>query len=240
MKWHKVILASLSLLLLAVIPASAGWWDHPQAKEKLGLTDQQIEQLNSSALKQQRTNIDIRSQKQKIQLDLRELWRAEPPDEKAILAKTRELAKVNEQELTARTQQRLDHSKILTAEQRKMAREFLRDRQPQARRQAMGQQRMRPQFPAAPGGWGPAPAQPPFPQMGPPPGAPLAPDPPQRPRMRRSEAPDSGWFPMEHAWGSVDADEFSWLEDFAQSFDSLFRYEENDLPEFPASPEWPE
>ena len=44
--WKLVTVAGIALGLFTV-PARARWWSNPKAAERLGLTDEQVEQLDS-------------------------------------------------------------------------------------------------------------------------------------------------------------------------------------------------
>jgi len=119
--WKMATLAAI-VLGLALAPASAQLWGNPKVVEKLGLTDEQVQRLQETAIEHQKQAIQRNSQVKVLELELRQLWKAETPDEAKVLAKVKELAKVRQEQMVARTEHRLAMHKVLTPEQRQQVR----------------------------------------------------------------------------------------------------------------------
>lgn len=119
--WKMATLATI-VLGLALAPASAQLWGNPKVVEKLGLSDEQVQRLQETAIEHQKQAIQRNSQVKVLELELRQLWKADTPDEAKILAKVKELAKVRQEQMVARTEHRLAMHKVLTPEQRQQVR----------------------------------------------------------------------------------------------------------------------
>lgn len=62
------------------------WWNSPHAIEKLNLTEDQRKAMDAVLLEHRKKLIDLRGNVQKGELDLEPLMKADPPDEKKLLA----------------------------------------------------------------------------------------------------------------------------------------------------------
>lgn len=62
------------------------WWNSPHVIEKLNLTEEQRKAMDAVLLEHRKKLIDLRGNVQKGELDLEPLMKADPPDEKKLLA----------------------------------------------------------------------------------------------------------------------------------------------------------
>ncbi len=120
------VLAASSALVLAQGPGRRGMvpWDGPGMRERLGLTDEQAEQLRSERLEAAKERVKIGSQMRVARLELRELMSSPAPDEKAVMAKARQIGDLHTRLLEARVTHSLALKKILTPEQQRKLREM--------------------------------------------------------------------------------------------------------------------
>lgn len=99
-------------------------WDAAGMKERLGLTDQQMEQLRSRRLEAAKERVKIRSDMRIARIELRELMTSPTPDEKAVMAKARQIGDLYAQLLETRVAHGLALKKILSPEQQQKLREM--------------------------------------------------------------------------------------------------------------------
>ena len=138
LKW-KPIMATVAVLALCALPAGADLWDNPKVAEKLGLSEEQTDQLQNVCLQQRKARIQRRADQQNLQIELQELWKSDKLDEGKILSKIREQAQLREDAEVERAKTRIQMHGILTPEQRKKVKAFMRQGIAK-RRQARGQQ----------------------------------------------------------------------------------------------------
>jgi Spy/CpxP family protein refolding chaperone len=102
--------------------------DAPDLQEKLGLTEEQVEQLRALRFEGAKNAIQARSQLMLKRLELRELLHADEPNRAAIEGKLRELSDARHSLMKQRIEQRLAMREVLTLEQRsqwkKLRRQF--------------------------------------------------------------------------------------------------------------------
>ena len=139
MKRWTTLVVGLTLLGLYAGPVPGQIWDNAKLVEKLELTDEQVEQLQASAVERQKSAIQLRSQIEMAELELEQLWQAETLDEGRILDHVRELAKLRQQQMVERARQRLHHMEILTPEQQEQVRAFPARRRGRAKAREEGQ-----------------------------------------------------------------------------------------------------
>lgn len=100
---------------------------------QLGLTDEQVSQLEKQRTDARRAAIQRRADTQLAKLELEQLMKADTPDEKAIAVRIKQLTDLHGAALKARVDGRLALKKILTPEQQEKLRE-LRAERPRAPR----------------------------------------------------------------------------------------------------------
>jgi Spy/CpxP family protein refolding chaperone len=108
-------------------------------KQELGLSDQQLGQLQKLRLESRKSGIRRRADTQLARLNLREQLQAQSVDEKAVQARVKELSDLQAANLRARVDARLAMRKILTPEQQAKLRQ-LRAERPRMRERLDGQQ----------------------------------------------------------------------------------------------------
>lgn len=120
------VLAGSVALALAQGPGRRGMvpWDGFGMKERLGLTDEQAEQLRSHRLEAARERVKIRSEMKIARIELRELMASPAPDEKAVMAKARQIGDLHTRLLETRLAHGLALKKILSPEQQQRLREM--------------------------------------------------------------------------------------------------------------------
>jgi Spy/CpxP family protein refolding chaperone len=128
--------------LTALCGAGLVWAAEPQArgprpsreerlKQELGLTDVQIDQLQSLRLEERKASIRRRADRELLRIDLIELLKADAVDEKAVRAKAKQMADLEAQGTLARAERGLALRKIVSAEQaEKLMRAMHRQRGP--------------------------------------------------------------------------------------------------------------
>ena len=95
-------------------------------REKLGLTDEQIDKLKTIKLEHAKAAIKTRAELKIKKLELRELLQAKEPDELAIKAKVKEIEDLRTRLTMNRINGRLEAQKVLTEKQLKQLRELRR------------------------------------------------------------------------------------------------------------------
>ena len=94
------------------------FWKQSEAVEELGLTEDQIAELDDLDTAFRKQMIDQRSTVEKLQLQLDEAFSAETVDESQAMAYAEKLAKAQSDGFLAHIAHRIEISKVLTAEQR--------------------------------------------------------------------------------------------------------------------------
>ena len=95
-------------------------------KEKLGLTDEQIDKLKAIKLEHEKAAIKARAELKIKELELRELMQATEPDELAIKAKVKEIEDLRTRLMMNRINGRLEAQRVLTEKQLKQLKELRR------------------------------------------------------------------------------------------------------------------
>jgi Spy/CpxP family protein refolding chaperone len=125
------------------------WWMNPEIAERIGLSDQQKQQLEKISLDGRLKMIDLRADLEKQHVILGPMLRAFHPDEAQVLAQVEKVSQAQAALEKERVQAMLDSRNVLTEEQwnklKNMRMEF---------RRGFGRRNfrrpMRPQAPAAP------------------------------------------------------------------------------------------
>lgn len=86
-------------------------------KKDLDLSKEQVKKLDTLELQFEKETINLRNEIQSKQLELRELWTADTPDETKINTKIDEIAKLRAEIEKKRTSHLLEVKKVLTDEQ---------------------------------------------------------------------------------------------------------------------------
>ncbi len=134
----------------AVPPAGTGeWWRNPEIAGKIGLSDQQKQQLEKISLDGRLKMIDLRADLEKQHVILGPMLRAFHPDEAQVLAQIEKVSQAQAALEKERVQTMLDSRNVLTEEQwnklKNVRMEFHRGRGGRNFRRPM-----RPQTPAPP------------------------------------------------------------------------------------------
>ncbi len=168
MKWKTLTLATLAVFCLGFAQADPAIWDNPQVVKKLGLTDEQQQKLDSIQVEHRKFEIKNRAEVETVELDLRQQWKADSPDEAKILAKVKEVSRIREERAVEDAKYRLAIHQILTPEQRTKVKEFIQKRmqermegQPGERMRHMGERPFRGPEGEGPRLFGERPPQPP-------------------------------------------------------------------------------
>jgi Spy/CpxP family protein refolding chaperone len=142
MKWKTLTLATLTVFCLGLAQADPAIWDNPQVVKKLGLTGDQQQKLENLQMEHRKFEIQNRAEVETVELDLRQLWKADSPDEAKILATVKQISALKEKGAVEDAKHRLAVHQILTPEQRTKVKEFIQKRI-QERREGQPGERMR-------------------------------------------------------------------------------------------------
>ncbi|MCX7920187.1 MAG: Spy/CpxP family protein refolding chaperone [bacterium] len=88
--------------------------------QKLNLTDEQKEKIKAAKLQFMKETLPIRNELSIKKIELQELWSAEEPDAKKIIAKQKEINDLTAKLSEKMVYHRIEMSKILTPEQKQM------------------------------------------------------------------------------------------------------------------------
>jgi Spy/CpxP family protein refolding chaperone len=105
--------------------ALGAWWKNSDVASKLHLTDQQVQQLESTFYQHRLKLIDLRANIEKQDLELQQLLDAPNPNDSAILAQVDKRSAARNQLDREFTQMTLDFRKILTPDQWKQLRAMM-------------------------------------------------------------------------------------------------------------------
>ena len=97
-------------------------------KERLGLTEAQVSQLEKLRTDERRAAIQRRADTQLARLELEQLMKAETVDEKAVAARVKQLTDLHGAALKAKVDGRLALKKLLTPEQQEKLRQMRAER----------------------------------------------------------------------------------------------------------------
>ena len=139
------------------------WWKNSDVTSKLHLTDQQVQQLESTFYQHRLKLVDLRANIEKQDLALEQLLDAPTPNDSAILAQVDQRSAARNQLDREFTQMTLDFRKILTPDQWKQLRSMMPEPGQRMFIRRFGQRPDGPDGPG-PGGSGGAEGPPPPPQ----------------------------------------------------------------------------
>jgi len=100
------------------------WWNDPGVREKLQLSDEQIQKIENISRDYQMREIDLRAEVEKQGLLLHQQMEAEVPDAAQVLAQVDKLSRARGQLERSRAETVLAIHHVLTAEQAKKLREL--------------------------------------------------------------------------------------------------------------------
>lgn len=101
------------------------WWNNPRVIQELGLSQDQIDKINTIWRDHRKTLIDLRAEHEKQQVDLETLLSKDTIDETAVLAKADLVNKTKADVERVTLQMRLRIRNVLTREQRERSKELL-------------------------------------------------------------------------------------------------------------------
>jgi Spy/CpxP family protein refolding chaperone len=123
--------------------------ENPRVRQYLGLTDDQVARLHKLGVDAEEAGVKNRAQMEINRIELRELMRADNPDQSAIMAKLDQINELRGSMEKQGVQTFLDARNVLTAEQRAKIKTFMENRgSGMGRRPGMERR-------GGPGGWGP-------------------------------------------------------------------------------------
>jgi len=106
-----------------------------RAKTALGLTDEQAGQLRETLVKAQKSAIRIRADMAVTGIELRELLLADKPDHDTVMKKVEEISKLRGEMMKEHAEALLAAKSVLTPEQQKKIRSFIREHRGEFRRE---------------------------------------------------------------------------------------------------------
>ncbi|OGC93475.1 MAG: hypothetical protein A2W25_05675 [candidate division Zixibacteria bacterium RBG_16_53_22] len=113
----KIVLIAMSLSMLLAAVAAANPGKMIAVAEKLGLTDQQVEQLQNLKIQHQKEMIRLKADLQLARLELKEVMMKARLDEKAALAKQDRISNIKSGIDRARLEHKIASRKVLNEEQ---------------------------------------------------------------------------------------------------------------------------
>jgi Spy/CpxP family protein refolding chaperone len=116
----------------------------PEAKEKLGLTDEQVTKIRELDYASEKQAIELRAKAEQAELELRQLMQAETPDRDAIMKQLDKVGQAQTEMRKLQTGNRLDVQAALTAEQREKIKTVMTERRADARERRSEGRRDRP------------------------------------------------------------------------------------------------
>jgi Spy/CpxP family protein refolding chaperone len=134
--------------------------ENPRVRTALGLSDEQVARLHKIGVDAQKASVQTRADMQLRRIELRELMRADNPDQSAIMAKLDEVNALQGKMQKQRVETMLSARSVLTAEQLKKVKTFMENRGAeggQGRGRMMGRPGGMGRTPGHPGGPGGAP-----------------------------------------------------------------------------------
>lgn len=133
-----IVIALLSLVpMLAMSQPGPGRGERMQIVDELNLTDQQQKQIDQIRDEAMRQGIERRAEISKLRLDLRQLVRADKPDQSAIEKKMTEIASLRSSAESRRLNTWFSINKLLTPEQQKVWKDVLGRRMEMSGRMGM-------------------------------------------------------------------------------------------------------
>jgi len=125
------------------------WWRNPELVEKIGLSDQQKQQLDKLSLDSRLKTIDLRADLEKQQVILGPMLQTYHPDEAQVLAQVEKVSQARAALEKARVQAMLGSRNVLTKEQWNKLKESRMEVHRSFRRRGL-QRHMGPRMPATP------------------------------------------------------------------------------------------
>jgi len=102
--------------------------ENPRVRQYLGLTDDQVKRLHTLSLDAEKASVQTRADMQLRHIELRELMRADNPDQSAIMAKMDEVNELRGKMEKQRVQTMLTARGVLTPDQIKKVKAFMENR----------------------------------------------------------------------------------------------------------------
>jgi Spy/CpxP family protein refolding chaperone len=102
--------------------------ENPRVRQYLGLTDDQVARLHKIGIDAEKTSVQVRADMEMRHIELRELMRAENPNESAIMQKLDEVNSLRGKIEKQRVQTMLAARGVLTPEQRQKVKTFMEHR----------------------------------------------------------------------------------------------------------------
>lgn len=125
MKTIKILAFFLLAPMIAMAQPGPGRGGRMQFADELNLTEQQQKQMDQIRDEAMRKQIDRRAEISKLRLDLRQLVKAENPDQSAIEKTMKEIASLRSSAESHRLNTWFNINKILTPEQQKVWKDAL-------------------------------------------------------------------------------------------------------------------
>ncbi|MGA3326678.1 MAG: Spy/CpxP family protein refolding chaperone [Terriglobia bacterium] len=102
--------------------------ENPRVRQYLGLTDEQAGRLHKISVDAEKASVQTRADMQLRRIELRELMRADDPDQSAIMAKLDEVNALQGKMQKQRVETMLSARSVLTADQIKKIKTFMENR----------------------------------------------------------------------------------------------------------------
>jgi periplasmic protein CpxP/Spy len=136
--------------------------ENPRMRQYLGLNDDQVARLHKLGVEAEEAGVKSRSQMELAHIELRELMRADNPDQSAIMAKMDQVNQLRGAMEKERVRTMLEARNVLTPDQQKKLK-AMRENHGGMEHRPMMQHRGGPGGPGRPGAPGAAPQNPPAP-----------------------------------------------------------------------------
>ena len=98
-------------------PSACGLWQHPEAVEKLGLSDKQITDLKNADFAFRKQQLELKDQLGMLQLEMEQAFADKTPDEATVRELAGKMAEVQGKLFIQRIESRLAAARYLTADQ---------------------------------------------------------------------------------------------------------------------------
>ena len=102
--------------------------ENPRVRQYLGLTDEQVGRLHTISVDAQKASVQTRADMELRHIELREMMRADNPDQSAIMAKLDEVNALRGKMQKQNVETMLSARSVLTPEQQKKVKTFLENR----------------------------------------------------------------------------------------------------------------
>lgn len=104
------------------------WLDNDQFRARINLTDDQASRLRQIVVKAEESAIETRAQMAVEGIELREMLRADKPDQAAVMKKVDQISSLRGQMMKEGVQAILEAKTVLTPPQQRQLREFMESR----------------------------------------------------------------------------------------------------------------